>query len=358
MGAAFLGGKCKRCSHYYKKYGPPKTCEQCKQKSAFDKKDNSKLMCWVCLESYKRALAKTKQQDPARNSSVFREKKQKSEEEIRVDKERRKEEYMKSKMPKREDVTKLPKNEAGGVHDRSSTLVGGPPPSKMAKRDRETTETDHMGEITQLKEKIAALEKQINQKDRLLIAKDQEITQMKAKLFNEEKLIREKMKNMQKSHEDKVSELQNKTRSLQSEINKMKKDNKPTQKQKKMDNLFKNDKKFSKTSRTASPLSRSRSRSPVRSRSRTPARNGNKVRSRSASRSRSPVNGARAESPAILNNISTTTISTNDSDGVSTGLNGKHEKSPGRKSPSPARNRSKSPVSKSRSSSPMEAVTT
>merc|ERR1719351_135334 len=128
----------------------------------------------------------------------------------------------------------------------------------------------------------------------------------------------------------------------------MKKDNKPSQKNKKVDNLFKNDKKFSKTktgSRTASPLSRSRSRSPVRSRSRSPPRNGTKGRSRSNSRSRSPVNGARAESPAIVNNISTTTISTNDSDGVTTGLNGKHETSPGRKSPSPAR--SKSPEAKS-----------
>jgi hypothetical protein len=32
-----IGGKCQRCSSYYKRYGPPKTCEQCKQKSAFDR---------------------------------------------------------------------------------------------------------------------------------------------------------------------------------------------------------------------------------------------------------------------------------------------------------------------------------
>ena len=68
-----------------------------------------------------------------------------------------------------------------------------------------------MGEITQLKEKIAALEKQLRVKDNQLISKDQEITQMKAKVFNEEKLIREKMKLMAKSHEDKVAELQKKT---------------------------------------------------------------------------------------------------------------------------------------------------
>merc|ERR1711881_549484 len=130
---------------------------------------------------------------------------------------------MKSKMPMRPDVTKLEHGqESGGNsghHHSHHHHSSHPPPPKVAKRERD--DTDHVGEITQLKE---------------MIAKDQEITQMKAKLFNEEKLIREKMKTMAKSHEDKVSELQNKTRSLQSEINRMKKDNKPSQKNKKVDN--------------------------------------------------------------------------------------------------------------------------
>ena len=154
-------------------------------------------------------------------------------------------------------------------------------------------------------------------KDKQLIAKDQEITQMKAKVFNEEKLIREKMKLMAKSHEDKVSDLQKKARELQNEISRMRKENKPNQKNKKVDNLFKHDKKHTKvSSRTASPLSRSRSRSPR-------SRSGSKAGSRSASRSASPV----IETTAI----STTTISTNDSDGVvvTTGLNGNtNHKSP------------------------------
>ena len=52
--------------------------------------DNSpRLMCWACSCSYKRALAKTKQQDPARHSSVFKkEKSHKSEEERRQERER------------------------------------------------------------------------------------------------------------------------------------------------------------------------------------------------------------------------------------------------------------------------------
>ena len=287
-------------------------------------------MCWACSCSYKRALAKTKQQDPARHSSVFKkEKSHKSEEERRHEKERKREKYMNSKMPKRPDVTKLESH--GGLE---SHHLSYPPPPKVAKRERD--DTDHVGEITQLKEKIAALEKQLRMKDNQLISKDQEITQMKAKVFNEEKLIREKMKLMAKSHEDKVSELQKKTRELQNEISKMRKESKPNLSKKRVDNLFKHDKKISKvSSRTASPVSRSRSRS----RSRSPLR--------SRSRSNSP--------PTDRLIVSTAAISNNDED-LAPKLNGKHEKSPARNnSASPRRSVSRSPSvsSRSRSSSPI-----
>lgn len=41
------------------------------------------------------------------------------------------------------------------------------------------------------------------------------MTSLKAKLFNEERLIKEKMKKMQKEYEDKISGLQRKINSLQ-----------------------------------------------------------------------------------------------------------------------------------------------
>merc|ERR1719447_1924585 len=267
--AAFVGGKCQRCSGYYKKYGPPKTCDQCKQKSAFDRGDNNhKLMCWACSQSYKRALAKTKHSDPARHSTVFtKEKKRKSADEERKEKERRKEKYMHSKMPKRPDVTQVE------VPNPGLTL----PPNKAPKRDN-GSDMDHMGEINTLKKKISA-------KNRELIAKDQEITQMKAKVFNEEKLIREKMKTMARLHDTKVTEMSDKLRSMQAELAKLRKtDNNNSNKRKNNStNLFhdKNKKVAKVASRTASPLSRSRSRS------RSPARE--KPRSRSGSRSRSPA---------------------------------------------------------------------
>ncbi|KAH9381910.1 hypothetical protein HPB48_017290 [Haemaphysalis longicornis] len=74
--AAFIGNKCQRCTNSEKRYGPPVNCEQCKQRCAFDRKDDSrrkvdgKLLCWLCTLSYKRALAKAKQNDPMRHSTL------------------------------------------------------------------------------------------------------------------------------------------------------------------------------------------------------------------------------------------------------------------------------------------------
>jgi len=281
--AAFVGGKCQRCSSYYKRYGPPKTCDQCKQKSAFDRGDNSpRLMCWACSCSYKRAIAKTKHQDPARHSTVFtKEKKKRSAEEERRERERRKEKYMHSKMPKRPDVTQ---------QESSPGLAYPAPPAKVAKR--EITDMDHMGEINTLKEKIISLEKQISGKNRELISKDQEITQMKAKVFNEEKLIRSKMQAMSRLHDGKVTEMSDKLRTLQTEMSKLRKtENANPRRRKEERHLFHSSAKAkaTKTSRTASPLSRSRSRSP-------PAK---AARSRSNSRSRSPSPTSRVDSPAV-----------------------------------------------------------
>merc|ERR1719510_2274029 len=153
------------------------------------------------------------------------------------------------------------------------------------------------------------------------------------KVFNEEKLIREKMKLMAKSHEDKVSELQKKTRELQNEISKMRKESKPNLNKKRVDNLFKHDKKVSKvSSRTASPVSRSRSRS----------------RSRSPLRSRS-----RSNSPPTDKIISTAALSNNEEE-MAPRVNGKHDnnRSPERhNSTSPRHSVTRSPSVSSRSRS-------
>lgn len=46
--AAFIGTKCQRCTNSEKKYGPPQTCEQCKQQCAFDRKEEGRRkVCFV-----------------------------------------------------------------------------------------------------------------------------------------------------------------------------------------------------------------------------------------------------------------------------------------------------------------------
>lgn len=37
-----IGNKCQRCTNSERKYGPAVTCEQCKQRCAFDRHDDSK----------------------------------------------------------------------------------------------------------------------------------------------------------------------------------------------------------------------------------------------------------------------------------------------------------------------------
>jgi len=316
--AAFHHGKCNRCHDSYKRYGPPKTCEQCKQKCAFDKEDkkklDGKLLCWLCSLSYKRALVRTKQSDPTRHSRVFKAEKDKNKE----GKEKR-DKYFNHKKPQRPDVTKMKPSRRSSSEE---------PLAKMAKkhdhhRENENS-SDHLAEITQLKEKIASMQRTVNSKNNELLAKAGEITAMKAKLFNEEKLIKEKMKKMQKAHDDKVHELNHKINSLQGELTRVRREaNNKAKTNVKKNELFPGaDKKDlisnadlrpkQNPSRTESPAppttaqssrsqsrSRSRSRSPrSRSRSKSKSRSRSKSRSKSRSRSRSASSSrSRSKSP-------------------------------------------------------------
>ncbi|CAB4060902.1 Protein FAM76B,Protein FAM76A [Lepeophtheirus salmonis] len=277
--AAFTNGKCHRCHDSLRKYGPPKTCEQCKQKCAFDrdekKKLDGKLLCWLCSLSYKRALVRTKQSDPARHSRVFKEK----------DKEKhrdKRDKYFNHKKPQRLDVT------------------------KHLTRIKDTDDTDHVREITQLKETIASLNKQVGLKNNELVFKQ------------------EKMKKMSKQHEDKVTELQRRINNLQSEVTKLRRDSKPKPGQRKSELFPKKDliirsstvlstsfsnksisKKIHKSRSRSRSSSSSRNSSPRNRRSRSRSPKTRKSRSRSPktrkSRSRSPKMSSSNRSQFIKN---------------------------------------------------------
>ncbi|XP_075233172.1 protein FAM76A-like isoform X2 [Lycorma delicatula] len=232
--AAFIGNKCQRCTNSEKKYGPPVTCEQCKQKCAFDRKDDDKkvdgkLLCWLCTLSFKRALAKTKQSDADRRAHM----------KLVAQKNKTKEVKMRShnKRPQRVDVTKLGAtgNDANTQDGHSGGGPGGQPPLKLPRSGNHRTHpgdpldansSDHVVAMTQLKEQMASLQKQLSQKDAIILSKDKMITELKAKHFTAEQELRTKMNNEQKDFEKKVEMMSSKIKQLQKEVATLSKSNK------------------------------------------------------------------------------------------------------------------------------------
>lgn len=217
--AAFIGNKCQRCTNSEIKYGPPVNCEQCKQKCAFDRHDDDKkvdgkLLCWLCTLSYKRALAKTKQGDADRRHikmTQLRQSKAHKEPKLRSH----------NKRPQRVDVTKAPISASDG-----DGTGGGPTGAKVARHghsggpgmDIDPNSSDHVVAMTQLKEQIASLQKQLSQKDTQLLSKDKMITELKAKHFTTEAELRTKMQQTQKEFDAKVQMYNGRIQALLKEV--------------------------------------------------------------------------------------------------------------------------------------------
>merc|ERR1711881_597487 len=111
------------------------------------------------------------QSDPTRHSRVFKSEKDKKEKEKR-------DKYFNHKKPQRPDVTKMKPARRSSSSEEPLAKI-----PKKGHTNRES-DTDHHAEITQLKEKIASMQRTITSKNNELVAKQGEITAMKAKLFN------------------------------------------------------------------------------------------------------------------------------------------------------------------------------
>lgn len=220
--AAFIGNKCQRCTNSEIKYGPPVNCEQCKQKCAFDRQDDDKkvdgkLLCWLCTLSFKRALAKTKQSESDRRAHMKMT-------QIRASKHKEQKLRSHNKRPHRVDVTKLPALDTdNGPANKVTRTNAGP---GLIRTDMDPNSSDHVVAMTQLKEQIASLQKQLNQKDQQLLSKDKMITELKAKHFTTENELRNKMKTTQKDHETKCDMLNSRIQSLLKEVASLSKSNK------------------------------------------------------------------------------------------------------------------------------------
>uniref|UniRef100_A0A2I3GJ97 Family with sequence similarity 76 member A n=1 Tax=Nomascus leucogenys TaxID=61853 RepID=A0A2I3GJ97_NOMLE len=179
--AAFIGNKCQRCTNSEKKYGPPYSCEQCKQQCAFDRKDDrkkvdGKLLCWLCTLSYKRVLQKTKEQRKHLSGSS------------------------RAGHQEKEQYSRL----SGGGHYNSFS-----PDLAL-----DSPGTDHFVIIAQLKEEVATLKKMLHQKDQMILEKEKKITELKADFQYQESQMRAKMNQMEKTHKEVTEQLQAKNREL------------------------------------------------------------------------------------------------------------------------------------------------
>ncbi|CAF4812554.1 unnamed protein product [Pieris macdunnoughi] len=201
--AAFIGNKCQRCANSERKYGSAVTCEQCKQRCAFDRHDDSKkvdgkLLCWLCTQSLKRALARTKQHLSSVDKHKHRSHKSKHNH-----KEKRKSDSMK-----------------GNGNDLS---MGDAPLEKKSKLnplqgELDPNSSDHVVAMTQLKETIASLQKKVQQKEMELLSKDKLITELKAQHHNDTTDLRIEMKNKERLNETKFSLMNSKIQNLLKEV--------------------------------------------------------------------------------------------------------------------------------------------
>ncbi|CAH2071291.1 unnamed protein product, partial [Iphiclides podalirius] len=199
--AAFIGNKCQRCANSERKYGPAVSCEQCKQRCAFDRHDDSKkvdgkLLCWLCTQSLKRALARTKQH----LSSVDKHKHR-----GHNHKEKRRSDMMKS------------------MNSTDSSLNESQPLEKKSKLnplqgELDPNSSDHVVAMTQLKETIASLQKKVQQKEMELLSKDKLITELKAQHHNNTTELRNEMKNKERMNETKFTLMNTKIQNLLKEV--------------------------------------------------------------------------------------------------------------------------------------------
>ncbi|XP_076466473.1 protein FAM76B-like [Babylonia areolata] len=87
----------------------------------------------------------------------------------------------------------------------------------------DTSSSENVIMITQLREQIESLKKQILAKDAQLLEKDKKINELKAENYEAEKEARVKVQNLQKQHEVAISNWQVKNRELQRQVTKLSK---------------------------------------------------------------------------------------------------------------------------------------
>lgn len=163
------------------------------------------MLCWLCTLSFKRALAKARQ----------------AETENRLTKKRPSTDKQPSVPQSNQQQPQIKENHKKLQRIDSSKQVLPEIPEKIARNSGvsiDPNSSDHLVAMTQLKEKIASLEKRLSQKDRELLTKDKLITELKSTNFESENKLRSKMRDSEKYYEAKVDVLNKKVANLLKEV--------------------------------------------------------------------------------------------------------------------------------------------
>lgn len=162
---------------------------------------DGKLLCWLCTLSYKRAVAKARQEQ-THAPGMTSKKRPSTDKQAQMKENHKKMRLDSSKQALPEIPDKIVRNSGMSMDPNSS---------------------DHMVAMTQLKEQIASLQKRLTQKDREMLAKDKHITELKGQNFQSENELRTKLKDQEKLYENKVDVLNKKLAGLLQEVAKLSK---------------------------------------------------------------------------------------------------------------------------------------
>ncbi|EDO46673.1 predicted protein [Nematostella vectensis] len=219
--AAFNGDKCSRCESSEKKYGTPVLCEQCKLKCAFKKSDESKekvdgkVLCLLCTLSYKRLVHKSKGKVHGRSSSQHKGVKRS---------------HHHPKHEKKSKVAKLQESKQSSQSSRDSPVTAlGLYSASSGNSDTggEAIMSGQMAELNDLKEQVAKLKRQLQQKDQALLEKEKKLTELKAENWEKEKVSKKKVMSLQKEMTDRIDTLQTENRNLRKQLSSLSRTPKP-----------------------------------------------------------------------------------------------------------------------------------
>lgn len=218
--AAFEGSKCSRCLSSEKKYGPPVSCQQCKLNCAFEKpmeardKVDGKTLCLLCTLSYKRILHRAKKGEKRVLGGLDEHKRDRKSKHAKLSKKENNDSPKDGKTP---SVAAAALERIGS--NRSSPLNAGLYSSMTNGANSEPIALEsHITELTELKEQVVNLKKQVQQKEQALIEKEKKITELKAEHWEKEKEFRQKIIQMQKDHADRIEGLQVESRNLKRQV--------------------------------------------------------------------------------------------------------------------------------------------